>query len=166
LPLGQTADLSHSDSCAENPSFRPNAEYALALLGDEQARAIEILQAQARGYRIALDAAPHGICIFDASGRVVFSNSRFADLYRLPTSEALIGAVLAEVVSQQIAAGSAPTTPETWIAQAKRVLVRRAPEASEVSLVDGRFIHVGDYPTPDGGSGSRTSTIVSSSPMT
>jgi len=112
---------------------------------------MEILLAQARGYRVALDAAPHGICIFDAAGRVLFSNRRFAAIYRLPSPEALVGAALAEIVDRQIEAGSAGSATEAWLAQAKRVHGRRIPETAELELRDGRRVQVGDYPTPDGG---------------
>ena len=136
---------------ASSASLPHSPEYALAVLGREQARAIELLQSQARGYRIALEAAPHGICIFDAAGRVVFSNRRFAEIYRLPSPDPVIGAVLAELIDLQVAAGSAAKAPEAVLSQARRVLVRQTPESSEIALSDGRLVQVSDHPTPDGG---------------
>jgi diguanylate cyclase (GGDEF)-like protein/PAS domain S-box-containing protein len=143
-------ESSNSESVLD-PEVRHPPEYALAVLGREQARAIETLQAEARSYGVALGAAPHGICIFDAAGRVLFSNERFARTYRLPSSHALIGMTLSEAVDLQSRAGTVAAAPESWPGQVRRALARQAPGTSEVALADGRLVQVSDYPTPDGG---------------
>ena len=50
---------------------------------DDRDAMIAQLQAQAQHYRAAFDAVAQGICYFDAEDRVILSNRRFAEIYRL-----------------------------------------------------------------------------------
>src|ERR1700686_4068086 len=79
----------------------PNASPGL----DQQAPARHIEEERLDA---ALANVPHGLCIFDADRRLLVSNSRYGEMYRLPPELLLPGTPLAEIVAYRAQIGNAP----------------------------------------------------------
>jgi PAS domain-containing protein len=109
------------------------------------------LQAQAQRHQAVFDAIAQGVCYFDAEDRVILSNRRFAEIYRLAPEQIRPGATLREIIELRIAAG-------TWAAAADDYLsFCVANHFSNESIVwtaelpDGRLIQMRRQPMPGGG---------------
>jgi len=76
-----------------------------AVINDRDAT-IAQLQEQAQRYQSAFDAVAQGICFFDGEDRVILSNRRFAEIYRLAPEQIRPVATLREIVELRIAAGT------------------------------------------------------------
>ena len=62
--------------------------------------------------KLQLDAAfenmIQGICMFDATQRLIVCNKRYAELYRLSSEQTKPGTTLREILDYRIASGTAP----------------------------------------------------------
>ncbi|NJO53540.1 MAG: EAL domain-containing protein [Bacteroidales bacterium] len=94
----------------------------------------------------ALNNISQGLCMFDAKERIVVSNARFAEIYRLLPAEAAPGTALAEVFSSRIRSGTFAGEPP------RNHLADIADSPAEVQfLPDGRAIHIRCNRMADGG---------------
>ncbi|NJL07771.1 MAG: EAL domain-containing protein [Methylacidiphilales bacterium] len=94
----------------------------------------------------ALNNISQGLCMFDAGERIVVSNARFAEIYRLLPAEAAPGTALAEVFGSRIRSGTYAGEPPS------NHLADIANSPAEVQfLPDGRVIHVRCNRMGDGG---------------
>jgi PAS domain S-box-containing protein len=121
-----------------------------AVMDDRDATIVQ-LQAQAQRHEAVLNAIAQGVCCFDAEDRVILSNRRFAEIYRLTPEQIYPGITLREVIELRIAAG-------TWAAAADDYLsFCVANHFSSDSIVwmtelpDGRLIQMRRQPMPGGG---------------
>jgi diguanylate cyclase (GGDEF)-like protein/PAS domain S-box-containing protein len=112
---------------------------------------IDRLAAESVCYRAAIEALPHGVCVFDSQARLAVCNRRFADLYRLDPERVKPGVAWREIVDLRLAAHTLPLELDDY-------LVLRAPmNADEQSrewrdkLPDGRTIAVRRQALPGGG---------------
>jgi diguanylate cyclase (GGDEF)-like protein/PAS domain S-box-containing protein len=119
---------------------------------DDRGAAIEQLQAQAQHYQTAFDAIEQGVCFFDAQERLILSNRRFAEIYRLAPEQIRPGATLREIVELRVAAGTcAAATAEAYLALcvSNKAATQRVVWTTE--LPDGRVIQIRSQPRPGGG---------------
>ena len=75
-------------------------------ISDDRDATIVQLQTQALHYQTAFDAIEQGVCFFDAEERLILSNRRFAEIYRLAPEQIRPGATLREIVELRVAAGT------------------------------------------------------------
>ncbi|QRG08225.1 EAL domain-containing protein [Xanthobacter dioxanivorans] len=104
-------------------------------------------------FEIAIQAMPQGLCCYDAEGRLVVFNARYAELYRIPPEQLRPGMTLAEVVALREEAGVAPNMPATeYLAWRERITKGEpSPPETAVNLVDGRTFVIKHQNLPGGG---------------
>jgi diguanylate cyclase (GGDEF)-like protein/PAS domain S-box-containing protein len=122
-----------------------------AALADRDA-AIAQLQTQTQHYQSAFDAIDLGVCLFDAQERLILSNRRFAEIYRLAPEQIYPGATLREIIDLRVAAGTCATaTAEDYLALCvtNKAATQRVVWSTE--LPDGRTIQIRSQPRPSGG---------------
>ncbi|WP_198670561.1 bifunctional diguanylate cyclase/phosphodiesterase [Oceanicella sp. SM1341] len=126
------------------------AELAAAVT--EKQRANEELTVQNGLFETALDNMSHGLAMFDAGGRVIVSNRRMAEIFRLPERRLLPGTGLEELEQALVGAGTCSTR------DARELLLPRdagglpsGPESFVLHLQDGRAIMLSRQPMESGG---------------
>src|SRR5262245_26961150 len=77
----------------------------------------------------ALDNMSEGLCMFDASTRLILCNSRYIEMYGLTPEVAKPGALLRELIEHRIRAGAFSGDPDEYVAET----VRR--------MKDGEVVH-------------------------
>ena len=141
--VDSSGDIAHYVAVKRDVSARREAEAAL-----EQARTL---------LADAIDSISEGLALFDAADRLILYNGRFLDTFQhLPRDRSLVGMGFEELVrlsvrADVLAAESARTDPEAWIAE--RVRQHRDPRehAIEQQLIDGRWIRITERRTGAGG---------------
>lgn len=84
-----------------------------ALENDLQAR-IETLEAQALRFATVIDNISQGICFFDADERLILSNRRYAEIYRIAPEQLQPGLALSEIVERRVAAGTSAMATDAF----------------------------------------------------
>ena len=141
-----------ADSASAVAGFAELAHLA-AIAGESMARGLEnpFAALQAEQLLIILDNVPQGICLFDRDYRLIFSNGRFAEIYRLKSAEFPRGRRCARLSSAASPPGPALLRPTiTWLAFFRNCR-QAAPQALTSVLEDGRRIEVFCQPLPEGG---------------
>ena len=91
-----------------------------------------------------------GMCLYDAEQRIVFANSRYAEIYGLTPEQVKPGTTLRQVFEARVANGTHGCDDrERFVRDGMARFRRRTSEVLE--LRDGRFISVVRRPMPDGG---------------
>ena len=75
------------------------------ITGDRDAT-IAQLQALARRHQAVIDTLAQGVCFFDSEERLILSNRRYAEIYRLAPEQVRPGATLREIIELRVAAGT------------------------------------------------------------
>jgi len=109
------------------------------------------LKAQAPDYEKVLDSLSLGVCVFDAQQRLILSNQRWGEMYRLTPAQTRPGATLREIVEARVAAGTCPTNADAYLALCDGIASVDETKNWTVALSDGRTIRVCNRPTPEGG---------------
>jgi PAS domain S-box-containing protein len=107
------------------------------------------LDEQALGYQAAIDAIEQGVCVFDAEERLIASNRRFAEIYRLAPDDIAPGATLREIVELCVAAGTCATTADHYLSISNRS--RQQARAWTTEFKDGRTVRIDRRPLRGGG---------------
>jgi diguanylate cyclase (GGDEF)-like protein/PAS domain S-box-containing protein len=128
----------------------------LASAGSELAehefhQAIADLQAQTLRYETAFNNISQGACFFDADGRLILCNRRYAEIYRLELEQVRPGVTLREIADCRFAVGSSTMATEEYLAWCAAVIANPEPSTWNSQLRDGRTIRVCHQPMPDGG---------------
>ena len=118
---------------------------------DDRDAMIAQLRSQAQRYQAAFDAVAQGICYFDAEDRVILSNRRFAEIYRLAPEQVRPGATIREIVELRIAAGTWATTADDYLSFCLSNHFGKEAIVWTTELRDGRLIQLRRQPTPGGG---------------
>jgi diguanylate cyclase (GGDEF)-like protein/PAS domain S-box-containing protein len=121
-----------------------------AVINDRDAT-IAQLQEQAQRYQSAFDAVAQGICFFDGEDRVILSNRRFAEIYRLAPEQIRPGATLREIVELRIAAGTWATAADDYLSFCASNHFGKEAIVWTSELRDGRLIQMRRQPMPGGG---------------
>jgi diguanylate cyclase (GGDEF)-like protein/PAS domain S-box-containing protein len=109
------------------------------------------LQAQAQQYQVAFDAVAQGICFFDREDRVILSNRRFAEIYRLAPEQIRPNMTLREIVELRIAAGTWATAADDYLSFCVSNHFSKEAIVWMSELRDGRLIQMRRQPIPGGG---------------
>jgi len=128
---------------------RQAGEPGLHLIGiavdiTEQKSLVEKTVAADMRLRDAIETIPEAFVLWDAENRLVLCNSNFQDLHRLPDEAIVVGASYESVV----AAGSKPVVRNKIITAGPSIPGARTFEAQ---LEDGRWLHISERRTKDGG---------------
>jgi two-component system cell cycle sensor histidine kinase PleC len=128
---------------------RQDAESGLHLIGiavdiSEQKHLVERTTAADLRLRDAIETIPEAFVLWDADNRLVLCNSNFQELHRLPDEAVVAGAPYEAVV----AAGKKPIVRTTSISDDGQPQGARTFEAQ---LTDGRWMHISERRTKDGG---------------
>lgn len=128
---------------------RQPGEPGLHLIGiavdiTEQKSLVEKTVAADMRLRDAIETIPEAFVLWDADNRLVLCNSNFQDLHRLPDSAITVGASYESVV----AAGSKPVVRNKLVNVGPSVPGARTFQAQ---LEDGRWLHISERRTKDGG---------------
>jgi len=128
---------------------RQPGDPALHLIGiavdiTEQKSLVEKTVAADMRLRDAIETIPEAFVLWDADNRLVLCNSNFQDLHHLPDETIVVGASYESVV----AAGSKPVVRNKIVTAGPAVPGARTFEAQ---LEDGRWLHISERRTKDGG---------------
>jgi diguanylate cyclase (GGDEF)-like protein len=94
----------------------------------------------------ALNNMSHGLCMFDASGKLIVCNGRYQEMYGLPSELTRPGTSLTQIVDYRNAAGTLGESIQDAMADA------RVKESGFIKhLPDGRIIAVSQQAMSDGG---------------
>ena len=115
-------------------------------------RANAELQRGREQFDTALSNISQGLTFFDSEQRLIVSNSRYGEIYRLSDDDRRSGRTLAEILDCRLAAGSFPDmTKEAYLAR-RAALVRMALPFDMVDeLRDGRIVSMHYRPLASGG---------------
>ena len=117
---------------------------ALALLGRR-------MQLHNIRMRVALDNMSQGLCMFDGNERLVISNQRYQEMYKLPAEITKPGTSLAELLEYRIASGSFARDPDRLSPRATGLDVARAQHHDRGRLGRRPVIVVINRPMAGGG---------------
>src|SRR5271169_516183 len=128
---------------------RQEGETGLHLIGiavdiTEQKTLVERTMAADLRLRDAIETIPEAFVLWDADNRLVLCNSNFQELHRLPDEAVIAGAPYEAVV----AAGKKPIVRTTSVNEDGQPQGARTFEAQ---LNDGRWMHISERRTKDGG---------------
>ncbi len=103
-------------------------------------------------FSIATNNMSQGLCMFGPDRRLIISNTRYADIYRIPRDQVRPGMTLNEIVANRFAAGNHPSIGEAALRERLAEIADRG-EAAEtvVEQEDGRVFLLGYVPLSDGG---------------
>ena len=99
----------------------------------------------------AVDNIPQGICFFGPDERLILSNRRYAEIYRLDPVNVRPGLLLSQVVEMRRAAETCDTAVEDYLAMCSRINSGLAPKTWTAQLSDGRLIQINHQALPNGG---------------
>jgi len=141
---------------------KASVESPLAILAEHAVAAFEVverelrdeiarLQTQLLRHQAAFDAVAQGICFLDSDDRLILSNRRFAEIYRLAPEKIGPGATLREIVELRIAVGTWATGADDYLAFCASNHFGKEAIVWMTELRDGRLIQMRRTPMPDGG---------------
>ena len=100
----------------------------------------------------ALSNMAHGLCMFDAEGKLVIFNPRLAEIYGVQAKEFAPGMTTNEMMAVAFGSGrSSDVDPEGTIALQQSFVREHKPGSLVEHLSDGRSISISHQPMPDGG---------------
>jgi diguanylate cyclase (GGDEF)-like protein len=110
------------------------------------------LRLQNLRFDAALNNMTQGLCMFDRDKRLVVSNRRYAEMYRIRPDQVKPGTRLDEVLRQRVDAGNVPIGGGDAFVTNRLAVVPEG-EAADfvVEMTDGRVISVRHQPLADGG---------------
>jgi diguanylate cyclase (GGDEF)-like protein/PAS domain S-box-containing protein len=119
-------------------------------LVDLQKRSEETAREQQLLLDLALNNMHHGLCVFDAVGRIVLFNGRYAELME-QSPDKLQGLSLLELFIHRKANGAFLADPEEFFSQILKNVREGKTTTKEMVRMDGTTLRVIDQPMQDGG---------------
>ena len=126
------------------------ADVSYETLEGELRATIAALEGQTLRFETAIENISQGICFFDADERLILSNRRYAEIYRIAPEQLQPGVTLSEIVERRVAAGTSAMAADTYLAMARSINSGKASRLWTTKLVDGRTIQIRHQPMPDG----------------
>ena len=118
--------------------------------GDLRAR-IAALEAQVQCHLTAIDDISAGVCFFDSAERLILSNRRFAEIYRLAPDQIQPGAALSEIAELCVAAGTCAAAADDDLSFCVSKNSRKEARTWTAVLKDGWTVQIRHHPMLDGG---------------
>ncbi|MDB5413566.1 MAG: hypothetical protein JWR10_1901 [Rubritepida sp.] len=130
----------------------PDGGFVLTLT-DITARVLAEREAERRADVLAatLNAAPQGIQLFDANGRVIAANDIAARVAGFPGGMSLVGMAHRDIVAKQRELEGATSEEDAIETQRYMEVDRRKPHRYQRRRADGTVLDVNSEPMPDGG---------------
>jgi diguanylate cyclase (GGDEF)-like protein/PAS domain S-box-containing protein len=144
LPLKSLEALASADDEPKLGLFAELVAASSEALDDGYRAELAFARTQTDYLTLIVEAISDGVCCFDENGRFVFSNPRFAEIYRLNDDQARYGMSAAEIRVQCLARANAERTDPSW--EESPNAPRRA-----IALVDGRTIEISRRTNSRGG---------------
>ena len=106
--------------------------------------------------RLQLDAVlaniSQGLSFFDADQKLMITNRRYAEIYRLSPIQTRVGTSLGDILRFRAATGSfVAVTPADYLIRHARLAAPARPFEATDELCDGRIVSMHYQPLPDGG---------------
>jgi methyl-accepting chemotaxis protein len=124
------------------------AQFAMSLTGavlsQHQSREIEQV-------RTAVDSMAQGLCMFDASERLVVCNSQYYKMYELTSADVKPGSTLTEVLAKRVAKGTFTRDPHQYRKEFLDAIGEGRTIVHEVKSNAGRLLLVTNHPMKGGG---------------
>ncbi len=121
---------------------------AMGLAGILLARSLRRENAQ---IRTAIDSMAQGLCMFDASERLVVCNSQYFEMYGLTEDDVKQGFTLSEVLTRRVAKGTFSRDPHQYRKELLTEVGRGKTTTHEVKSTGGRILLVMNHPMKGGG---------------
>jgi methyl-accepting chemotaxis protein len=99
----------------------------------------------------ALDSMAQGLCMFDASERLVVCNSQYYKMYELTPADVKQGATLSEVLAKRVAKGTFSRDPHQYRKEFLTEVGHGRTIVHEVKSTGGRLLLVMNHPMKGGG---------------
>jgi diguanylate cyclase (GGDEF)-like protein len=110
------------------------------------------LEEQNRRFEAALNNMTQGLCMFDRDKRLVVSNRRYAEMYRIPGQDVKAGMSLEDILRQRLVAGNHPIGgDDAFVATRLAEVAKDEGATTIVEMTDGRTISMVRQPLADGG---------------
>ena len=100
---------------------------------------------------MALNNMSHGLCMFDAKGRLVVHNARYLDIFKIPPGVVRVGCTVRELLQDLAKAGIVDGDREKYVCDLLASIAQGKTTHTFRELNDGRTIHITNRPLPDGG---------------
>lgn len=111
---------------------------------------IRHLTLQHKQARMAIDTMAQGVCMFNASERLVICNAKYYEMYGLTPADARPGSTLSEVLARRVAKGTFSRDPESY-RQELLSHVRNGETTTHEVMSEGRLLLVMNHPVAGGG---------------
>jgi methyl-accepting chemotaxis protein len=115
-----------------------------AVLARHQSREIEQM-------RTAIDSMAQGLCMFDASERLVVCNSQYYQMYGLTPADVKPGSTLSEVLAKRVAKGTFSRDPHQYRKEFLTAVRQGRTIVHEVRSTGGHLLLVTNHPMKGGG---------------
>ncbi len=117
----------------------------------EKIEAENEIKRQEEQLNAALDNISQGVCMFDASQRLIICNKKYADIYGLTDEQTKPGTPIQTILEHRIASGNAPEDHEAYIRERLNEVAINRPYQTVNRLRDGRYVSVVHQPMGNGG---------------
>jgi methyl-accepting chemotaxis protein len=99
----------------------------------------------------AIDSMSQGLCMFDASERLVVCNTQYYQMYELTAADVTPGSTLAEVLARRVAKGTFNRDPDQYRKDFVSAVRQGRTIEHEVKSKGGRLLLVKNHPMKEGG---------------
>ena len=124
------------------------AQFAMSLTGAILARHQNRENEQ---IRTAIDSMAQGLCMFDASERLVVCNTQYYKMYELTSADVKPGSTLSDVLKRRVAKGTFSRDPDQYRKEFLTAIGQGRTIVHEVKSKGGRLLLVTNHPMKDGG---------------
>ena len=124
------------------------AQFAMTLA---QALLTWYLRRENEHMHTAFDSMAQGLCMFDASERLVVCNSRYYSMYNLTPTDVKPGATLSEVLAKRVAKGTFSRDPHLYRKEFLTAVAEGRTIEHEVKSAGERILLVKNHPMKGGG---------------
>jgi methyl-accepting chemotaxis protein len=100
---------------------------------------------------LAIDSMAQGLCMFDASERLVVCNTQYHQMYELTADDVRPGSTLSEVLARRVAKGTFNRDPHQYRKDFVSAVRQGRTIEHEVKSNKGRLLLVKNHPMKDGG---------------
>jgi methyl-accepting chemotaxis protein len=104
-----------------------------------------------RRYDAALTNISQGLCMFDASNRIVMLNRQYLDMYKLSPDVVKPGCTLRELIVHRKETGLLKGDPDKYVADILDSIASKKMTHWLISAADGRILRAINKPVPGGG---------------
>jgi diguanylate cyclase (GGDEF)-like protein/PAS domain S-box-containing protein len=117
----------------------------------ERKEAEAALAEQNRRFDAALNNMAQGLCMYDADGRLIVCNSRYAELYKLPAELSRPGTLIDDIIEYRLRVGAGPRDLKGYRSTGLTSAFRGSPSDYRLELQDGRTMQISHKPMIGGG---------------